>query len=614
MPRLPPQPDLDWRDGQARSIAFNDVYFSRDGGLAESEAVFLAGCGLPDRWATRDRFAICELGFGSGLNVLAAWRAWRSTRRPHAILHIHTIEAFPLATADAARALAAFPEVADLASRLLVAWPVRAYAPQRFWLPEDGLAITVCIGDAAEVLSRAGGQFDAFFLDGFAPSRNPAMWAPEIYPELARLAAPGARAATYSVAGDVRRSLEAAGFSVERKPGFGAKRERLEAHWRGAECEAEQRPRRVAVLGAGIAGASAARALRRRNVETCVLDAAPALGAGASGNPAGLVMPRLDRGYGAARELFLAAYLDAVAAYAAMGEDVFEPCGVVQRATPALCDLIADPPLPADWMHAAADGAVLHVRAGLVRPRSAIKHMLEGSHVMLDAAVGGIERADGRWRVLGADGRAILTADAIVLACGAALRTFEGARFLPIALSRGQIEWGPLSGALPQHALTDSTYVAPFEDGLLFGATFDPVDVAIAPVAADAPSRDRNLAALFALAPELAGELDVERLRSRAALRATTPDRMPIAGALPDAPAWLAANADVRRGAAPHAHPMHPGVYVLGGLGARGLTLAPLLGETVAAAMFDEPHILSNTSLRAIAPARFLHRALKRGG
>ena len=127
MPRLPPEPQIDWSDEAApRATAFEDVYFSRGGGLDEAEAVFLAGTGLPERWQNRDRFALCELGFGTGLNVLAAWRAWKKSKLPHAHLHISTIEAFPLAKADAAKALGQFPEIAGLSSQLLARWPVRA--------------------------------------------------------------------------------------------------------------------------------------------------------------------------------------------------------------------------------------------------------------------------------------------------------------------------------------------------------------------------------------------------------------------------------------------------------------------------------------------------------
>src|SRR5215813_10599953 len=173
MPRLPPRPEIDWSNPSApRAVAFDDIYFSREGGLAESDAVFLAGCDLPKAWRERHRFAICELGFGAGVNVLAAWRAWRRTRLPHAQLHISSIEAYPLAREDAARALAHFPDVADLAAELIECWPVRAFAPQRLWFERDSFSLTLHTGDVEAILAGLDGAFDAWFLDGFAPVRN----------------------------------------------------------------------------------------------------------------------------------------------------------------------------------------------------------------------------------------------------------------------------------------------------------------------------------------------------------------------------------------------------------------------------------------------------------
>jgi tRNA 5-methylaminomethyl-2-thiouridine biosynthesis bifunctional protein len=637
MPRLPPQPDLDWTpDGAPQAQAFGDVYFSRTGGVAEAEAVFLAGCGLPEAWADRERFAICELGFGTGVNVLAAWRAWKTTRLPHAVLHISSVEAFPLARGDAARALSRFPELGQLTDRLLARWPVRAYAPQRLWFEEDRFALTLFTGEAETVLAGMTGRFDAWFLDGFAPSRNPAMWTPEVFRHVARLSAPGARAATFSVAGEVRRGLEAAGFEVEKKPGYGLKRERLEARFpqppaprpptagpaetphaggpRSIYPYAAAHPRRIAIIGGGIAGAACAHALGRRGVETIVLEAARELGAGASGNPAGLVMPRLDRGGGALSELFLAAYLEAIATYEAMGEEVFVRCGVEERAggQAALADLLNDPPLPHEWFARVSDTAALHPRAGLVRPLAAIKHMLADAQLLFEAQVQSLDRSGEAWTLRAPDGRAMLKADAVVLACGAALRRFHPASFLPIALSRGQVEWG--AGRSPEHALVRSNYVAPMDGGVLFGATFDQVgetEEASAPEEA----RARNMAALAELAPDIARSIDPSRLQSRASLRATTSDRAPIAGLLPDAPAWLAQYEGIAHGRKPDTDappPAHAGVYVIGGLGARGLTLAPLLGERIAAEMCGEPAPLSQLALDAIHPARFLYRALKR--
>ncbi|MES1201536.1 MAG: FAD-dependent 5-carboxymethylaminomethyl-2-thiouridine(34) oxidoreductase MnmC [Pseudomonadota bacterium] len=659
MSRLPPQPELSWdADNTPRAAAFDDVYFSTRGGLAESDAVFLAGCDLPNAWRGRSRFAICELGFGTGLNALATWRAWRATREPGAVLHFTSIEAFPLSRDDAARALAAFPEVSELSARLLARWPVRAYAPQRIWFEEDGFVLTLRIGEAAHELAAMQGAFDAWYLDGFAPARNDAMWSDAVFAKMARLSTPGARAATFSVAGAVRRGLEAARFAVEKKPGFGAKRERLEARLetlslaervardsapgegrandqasdalarpspptpspqgRGgfalypyAACQ----PKRVAIIGAGIAGAACARALARRGVECVVLDEATALGAGASGNPGGLVMPRLDRGDGPPRELFLAAYLDAVGAYA--GHSAFDACGVEEKPDarhPHVLDaLLADPPLPPDWF-APLHGSALHAHAGVLKPQALIEDWLRDATLMLGASVAALERVEDGWMLRAPDTRAWLKADAVVLACGAALRRFEAARFLPMALSRGQIEWG--AGPSPGRGLLQSAYAAPFDGGVLFGATFDPVetDAAVEP---DEASRDENLAALNQLAPEIAAGIDRATLHSRAALRATPRDYMPIAGLMPHADAWLARFAGVAHGRPPDLSapaPAHEGLYVLGGLGARGLTLAPILGERIAAEMFGEPQALSLKTLDGVHPARFLHRALRRGG
>jgi tRNA 5-methylaminomethyl-2-thiouridine biosynthesis bifunctional protein len=612
MPRLPPHPEIDWSDASApRARAFDDIYFSREGGLAESDAVFLAGCDLPNAWRERDRFAICELGFGAGVNVLAVWRAWKRTRAPHAQLHISSIEAFPLEREDAARALTQFPEVADLAAKLVECWPVRAYAPQRLRFDEDSFSLTLHTGDAETILAGLEGQFDAWFLDGFAPARNPGMWSEGVFRNIARLSAPGAHAATFTVAGEVRRGLESAGFAVEKKPGFGAKRERLEARRAGAASAAKASLKRVAILGAGIAGAATAHALTRRGVETVVLEAAPVLGAGASGNPAGLVMPRLDRD-GPLREVFLAAYIEAIRAYTALGGEVFAPCGVEQRAetrnAAAFADVLSDQPMPGDWLSAMPNGAVLHTRAGVVRPLDVLHAFLSGATLMLDAPIAALERAGEAWVLRAPDGRALLKADAVVLACGAALTTFEPARFLPIELSRGQIEWG--EGLAPRNAITQSNYVAPFGGGILFGATFDkygPLAVLI-----DADSRARNLEALAKLAPEIAASVNPDKLNSRASLRAATPDRAPIMGVLPDEAAWREQNAAVAHGAEPVASPRLPGIYVIGGLGARGLTLAPLLGECVAGEICGEPALLSKDARAAIDPERFLKRALRR--
>ena len=367
------------------------------------------------------------------------------------------------------------------------------------------------------------------------------------------------------------------------------------------------------MLGAGIAGAACAHALASRGVETVVLEAGGNAAPAASGNPAGLVAPRLDRGGGATSELFLAAYLYAIATYERLGAPVFEQIGVEERAQPralaAFADLLADPPLPGDWMEALEEGAAWHKLAGVLRPRAAIDAMLAGATLMTEISVEALELAGEGWIVRADGGRAVLKADAVVLACGAALTRFEAATYLPITLSRGQIEWGP--GEAPSRAITQGSYVAPLDGGVLFGATFDDAPGDAAPLP-DAQSRRRNLAALAQLDSLIAASVNEASLTSRASFRATTKDRLPIAGAVPNADEWLRVFAALSHGASVHADPpAYPGLYILGGLGARGLTVAPLLGERIAAEMFGEPQMLSRAALDAIHPARFLFRKLR---
>lgn len=211
-----PPATLEWRGEIPVSTRFDDPYFSLEDGLSETRHVFLAGNGLPGRF--RDGFRVAELGFGTGLNLLTALKAWRDTGQTGQ-LHFTTFEAYPLAAPEMLRAQAAFPELAALAAELAPRWQEDARA---FDLPD--LRFEMIAGDARETLPRWTGAADAWFLDGFSPARNPELWGEGLMAEVARHMAPGGTAATYTAAGHVRRALAAAGLQVTRVPGYGRKR------------------------------------------------------------------------------------------------------------------------------------------------------------------------------------------------------------------------------------------------------------------------------------------------------------------------------------------------------------------------------------------------------
>lgn len=213
---------LDWRDGVPFSSAHGDPYYALADGLAETRHVFLEGNGLGERFAGARGFRIAELGFGTGLSVLAAWALWRERAAPGAVLAVTSFEARPLAAAEMARAHRRFPALAAFSRALTEAWPDDPAGDVALAFP--GLSLRVLVGDARLRLPAWEGAAEAWFLDGFAPARNPEMWEPGLLAAAAARMPPGATLATFTAAGHVRRALAGEGLAVERRPGWGRKR------------------------------------------------------------------------------------------------------------------------------------------------------------------------------------------------------------------------------------------------------------------------------------------------------------------------------------------------------------------------------------------------------
>ncbi|HEY0102666.1 MAG TPA: tRNA (5-methylaminomethyl-2-thiouridine)(34)-methyltransferase MnmD [Brevundimonas sp.] len=583
-------PQLVWTDdGAPRSGRFDDVYFSREDGLAESRAVFLTGCGLPEAWKGRSRFTVAELGFGTGLNIAALLALWRAERPAGGRLHVFSVEGFPLRREEAARALAAWPELAGSASALLAAWPEPTPGFHRLDLPGFDAVVDVAVGNVESALARWSGHADAWFLDGFAPSTNPEMWSEAVLDAIVARSAPGARLATFTVAGSVRRGLAARGFTIQKRPGHGRKRERLEGVFPDHSPQTPDTPS-IAIIGAGVAGAALARASAALGIEAVVVEA-EGPGAGASGFPAALVTPRLDAGDEAIAALHAQALERAGALYAPV------PNAVVTRGVLQLEQTARDGrrfgkvAVQAIWpegamttLDADACSARLGERVGVgglwmrealaLRPAAVLSAWL-GSARRATGQVARIARSDDGWRLLDREGRTIVSAQVVVIAAG--WGTAALASLLPLAPVRGQADWvddaeGP--------AAAWGGYVAPMGHGLLFGATHDRGESAGGPTT---EASARNLATLAARMPTMAAGLSRRGdIRARTAVRATTPDRLPLAGGM---------------GAA--------GLYLLGGLGSRGFCLAPLLAEHVVALAVGAPSPLPVDLASRVDPLRF---------
>lgn len=574
-----------WRDdGLPGSRLYGDVYFSSEDGLAETETVFLAGCRLPEAWAGRRTFTVAELGFGTGLNIAALLTLWKQTCPAGARLHIFSVEAHPIPAEDARRALARWPGITAAAQALLDDWPGQARGFHRRDLPAFNAVLDLAVMEASAALTAWDGKADAWFLDGFAPSANPAMWSEALMAQVGAHTAPGGRAATFTVAGSVRRGLAAAGFEVAKRPGFGRKRERLEAIWPGTPA-ARGTAGEVAVIGAGIAGASMARALRNEGLAIRVFDpAGPA--AAASGNRAALMTPRLDAGDGPAARLYAQAFARARTLYE------LTPGAVLSRGV----------------RHLASDdrdaGRLARIAAGALFERSEMipdeAGLMMASALVLDpgqaipAWTGEVERRtiatlvphpEGGWRLLDDEGTPVMRAGSVCL-CGGHLssRLVEGLALRPV---RGQTTFA--AGARLDMAVSFGGYAAPTPEGVLFGASHQRGETDGAPRAKD--DQD-NLARIAARLPALAEDLAARPLSGRAAVRAATPDHLPLAGSV----------AGIE------------GLLVLSGLGGRGFCLAPLLAEHLVAGLAGAPSPLPLDLAAAVDPGRFARRAARRAG
>lgn len=588
-PDRPVDPDLVWgEDGLPRSGLYGDVYFSAEDGLSETRAVFLAGGGLPGAWVGRTHFTVAELGFGTGLNIAALLDLWSRTRPPGGRLTVFTVEAHPVSRQDAARALGRWPELAAVAGPLLDRWPRRARGFHRIELPELAATIDLAVMEAAEALSEWSGRADLWFLDGFSPATNPEMWRQAVLDLVAARSAPGARVATFTVAGAVRRGLAAAGFAVDKRPGFGRKRERLEARLPGEAADRERRPS-AAVIGAGIAGAALARAFRARGMEPLMFDPRGP-GGGASGNPAALVTPRLDAGFGPTARLFAQAFARAVDLYDATPEAVIareallleqSPRDAARFAKIAAGDVFeAGALVPLDAGETSrrlgepAPGGVLFRDGRVIEPARVLADWCGGIRA---EAVARLVREEGRWTLVGEDGAALASVDIVCLAAGHRTGLLcDPVRLRPV---RGQAS--VVAGVPPPGAVSWGGYVAPTRDGFLFGATFDRDrdDEGLDPA-----DDVRNRATLGEGLPRLAAAIAGRPLSARAGVRAATPDHLPLAGAAPgDA----------------------PGLYLLCGLGSRGFSTAPLLAEHVAALATGAVSPLPAGLAAIVAPSRF---------
>ena len=628
-------------DGQGTPFSpiYGDVYHSAQSGPGQAQHVFVAGNDLPRRWAHARAFTILETGFGLGLNFLVTWQQWRADPARPQRLHYVSIEKHPFDRGALATLHQRYSEFAPLARQLQDAWPPLVAGMHRLHFEDERLTLTLAFADVAELAPRLRLRADAIYLDGFAPRLNQEMWSPQLMRRLSRLARPGATVATYSSAALVREGLEAAGFAVEKCPGFGRKREMLRGRYAPRRPQAaaiERSSRHAIVIGAGIAGAAISERLARRGWSIDLIEDRARPAAQAPAKYAGVFHPHISRDDCILSRTVRNGFLYAVRRWLALERSglalTWARCGVLQLSADSvrqerMMAAIAAHGFPADFALyrersaaealagcALASGGWWFSGAGWMRPFSLIAAQLAAAGPALTVHYGTrvetISRRGETWQALAADGKLIAAAPVLVLAnSNDTTRLASVAQ--PLQRIRGQVSYLPgESFNVPRIVLTGSGYVLPATDGVVVtGSTYDRDNDDPEP---QAQGHAANLLRLAQLLPQERWVVDPANLEGAVGFRCAAPDHLPLVGAMPDVDAARMSRAGLH-GAQLSELPRCPDLYCASGYASRGLVWAALAGELLVSLIEGEPLPLEGDLADALDPGRFVLRQARHG-
>lgn len=641
---------LDWSQGTPYSPDFGDVYFSTGGGAAESRHVFLHQNDLPARFQAcheHDTFTIAETGFGTGLNWLTATTLWQQ-QSAGGWLHFLSVEKHPLERSDIARAHACWPEFRLLSAELVRRYPRLLPGFHRIVLPQWRTTLTLFLGDVNDFLDRVDARVDAWFLDGFAPDRNPEMWRAGLFEKIAGLSSPQASFSTFTAAGRVRRDLQAAGFCVSKVDGYGRKRDMLRGslsaaptirstglpwlHRPGGSCRRQQ----ALVIGAGVAGASVAARLALRGWTITVLDCGDEAATGGSGNPAAILYPKIGPASQVDNEFAQQAWLFTLAQLESgeMPEGIWNPCGVLQLLTthqqrsfkadsdhPWIPGLAQPQSAEAASLTAGvelAHDALWFPEAGWLDARAYCRHLLDHPRIRLvtNAHVDKLEKVPGGWQLFDRQHQLMAESPVVIAANGKKGNEWQETEFLPLTPVPGQISTmtASLFSARLKTVICHDGYISPtLPDGRhCIGATFHAGSETLAETPED---HQANFLLQQPYLPNLMSSLpSPSTWQGRVSMRCQSPDYLPLVGPVADIGTFCMDYAGLRDGKVLDYPSLQtqPGLYITLAHGSRGFSQSLLCAEILAAEICNEPSPVSRKVLNALHPMRFAVRDIKR--
>ena len=641
---------------------FDDVYFSNQNGLAETRYVFLENNNFPHRLldCQSPSFVIAETGFGTGLNFLATWQAYNQLKEQHPSVSLPTLyyistEKYPLTRDALQQALTHWPELQHLSDALIKQYPPSLGGCHRLVFAQGNIILDLWLGDVHESLPQMSvtttGHVNAWYLDGFAPSKNPQMWTQTLFDNMARLSAQDCTFATFTAAGIVKRGLALAGFTVEKRKGFGHKRDMLAGKFEGLTQLRETETyfyrtsahpvtdkTEVAILGTGLAGANIAAALARRGISS-VTYGKHELADGASGNPQGGFYPQLNAQASIASRIQALSFLFARQRYDSLLSDGFsfahDWCGVLQLGfndtVLSRHQKIASSGIWPDSIMEYIEADKATQIAGIDLPYPALYIPLGGwinppqlvnalfdfaarhadSTVKSNHTLSSLHREQDSWCLTWQDGSET-QANVVIIATGADTASVRQCQDLPFSATRGQVEAVPTQSPLSslKTVLCHKGYLTPEFDGQhALGSTYVKNDNTTT-------YRDEEEQQNLATHQQALAKLNwVEHLDTkktgRASTRCSVPDHQPVCGAVPNFKAQLSQFESLYKALPSASYPIaedEENLFVLSALGSRGLTTAPLMAELLVSQLTGAPLPLEQDLLNALAPNRFLIR------
>lgn len=562
-----------------------------------------------------------------------------------------------MAVSDLEKAHAPHTEINQLSHELRNSYPALHPGYHQISLDGGQVELLLVFGAIEHQIDRLPLMADAWYLDGFAPSRNPTMWSSQVFSAIAERSHKGTRVATYSTARMVRDGLETVGFECTKVPGFAGKRESVT----GVKV-ADPNPQRpspwyrrslpmksgakIAVIGAGISGACIGSELEKAGADVTIIDSHPGPAGDASGNPAGLIQPRPGGGNPAYERLQTSAYLHAVQTYDQLNNE--HPVWLGNRGVLSFgrdeaflsrhINWLSGGGLPGDHAKAVDSNEINDIagvdigcagawfpKAGTINPGLICQVLIGQIPTLYGVRITKIENSGDRWLLKDVNSRPRLEVDAVVLANGFAASSLCPDCDVPLYAKRGQLSY--IKATEQSHNLRVglsyggyATPVVPLHEGAghILGATYQqwPDIQSDEWNILDQEDHEENRLHVKSRLPLLFPSLSGPVIGGRASVRTTTTDHLPVVGPAFNAASYQRDFADLRHGKRPGLFPdadYTPGVYMLSALGSRGFALAPLLAKMLVAEMLGTPSPVDETVLNLIHPARFLVRQLKRG-